>query len=112
MAISLTIKNNDREDRFNVNPFGQGISIPMAAIYTIWTFNPKTGQYPLLYVGQSGNLEERLTSNHHKYSSWFEHAVQGLYCGYWLLPTDQFSKEQRFALESDLIRAHKPICND
>lgn len=110
--MKVTISNNGREDNFNIVPINQLVTVPRAAIYTVWTYIPSTGQYPLLYVGQTGNIGERLDTNHHKYPCWINDAINNeLYVGYWMVPSDQYSVDQRLTLENALIEAHKPTCN-
>ena len=115
--MEVTIKNNVRPhgDTFDIRPLNELVTIPRAAIYTIWTYDSSSEKnpYPLLYVGQSGNLEERLDKSHHKYQCWVSHAISNtLLAGYWLTPSEQYSADKRKQLESDLIAAYKPVCND
>ncbi len=98
-------------DSFDIYPLQLGIPVRRAAIYTIWTYDPNIQKYPFLYVGETGDLAERLDQNHHKYQCWLNHQVQGLFIGIWLLPTDKFTPAQRKSEELRLISAHNPICN-
>lgn len=105
--MEITIGN----DSFNVLSWDQLNTLNRAAIYTIWTYDPKTRRYPLLYVGETGDVESRL-SNHPKYKCWTDHKIEGLYVGVRLMSSDRYTKEQRKTEEQRLIKVYKPVCND
>lgn len=89
-----------------------GNYINRACIYTIWTGNGIANQYNLLYVGETGDAGTRLDKTHHKYQSWIDHAINGLYVAFWWLPSAQFNELQRYAIEAKLIRRYNPACNN
>jgi excinuclease UvrABC nuclease subunit len=65
--------------------------------------------YRVLYIGETENFQERLTTGHEKYEDWKREA-QGaaLYYSYhWFHGT----QDARLALEADLIRKLNPPCN-
>lgn len=98
-------------DSFDIYPL-QSVNISRAAIYTIWTFNPVINRYPLLYVGETGDLGQRIDANHHKYQSWIDNAINNaLFIGIKLMPTTLYTEQQRRTEEMRLINAHNPICN-
>lgn len=105
--MKLTIGN----DSFDVVSLSQLGGIHNAAIYTIWTYSPQTGNYPLLYVGETGDIVMRLDLNHHKYQSWKANEISGLFVGVKFMPSDLYTKEQRLAEEQRLISEYNPICN-
>lgn len=99
-------------DSFDIVPLDEANLVSRAAIYTIWTHDPIQDNYPLLYVGESGEVEVRLTSSHHKYNCWIKNVIDGLYVGIRSMPSFLYAKEQRKAEERGLIKGYKPICND
>ncbi len=99
-------------DAFDIQTLSSDILLHKAAIYTIWTFDSSIQKYPLLYVGETGDLEERIGPSHHKYQCWLNHANRGLFIGIWWMPTQIYSKEQREKEEQRLIQAYKPVCNN
>lgn len=101
---------NIGSDSFDIYTL-QPMSLSRAAIYTIWTFNPATNMYPLLYVGETGNLGQRIDANHHKYQSWLNNAVSGLFMGVKLMSTNLYTEQQRRNEETRLINLYNPPCN-
>jgi len=105
----ITISKGYSSDSFDIQGWKAVPDIPRAAIYTVWTKNPSTGQYPLLYIGESGDLGQRISTDHHKYNEWVRNVIDGLYIGYKLMPTTLYSKEERFAEESRLINLYNKV---
>ena len=101
---------NIGSETFEIYPL-QPINLYRAAIYTIWTFNPTTNVYPLLYVGETGNLGQRIDTNHHKYKNWLNNAVSGLFMAVKLMPTNLYTEQQRRNEETRLINLYNPSCN-
>lgn len=99
------------EDTFTVYNFGTGVNV-QAAIYTVWTYDINTGKYPLLYIGETGDLAQRIGTSHHKYSCWINHSTGNmLYVGIKPMPSSIYTREQRMAEELRLINLYKPLCN-
>ena len=98
-------------DTFDIVSLSQLSGLHNAAIYTVWTYNPQTGAYPFLYVGETGDIVMRLDSNHHKYQSWKANEISGLFVGVKFMPSNLYTKEQRLAEEQRLINTYSPICN-
>lgn len=105
--MTITIGN----DSFDVISLSQLNGLHRAAIYTIWTYDPQAGNYPILYVGETGDVDTRLDSSHHKYQSWKANEVSGLFVGVKFMPSNLYTKEQRLVEEKRLIDTHNPICN-
>lgn len=82
-----------------------------AAVYTIWTEKGQSGNYELLYIGQSGEMGTRLDRNHHKYQCWLNHSNGKLFVAFRWLPSSQYTEQQRLTMEQMLIRKYNPICN-
>jgi len=67
--------------------------------------------YRPLYFGETENLAERPTTSHERYEDWCTAAgdagnVRVAYC--WMIGS---LKDERTAIESDLIKFYKPECN-
>lgn len=90
------------QHEFGVYPWGTTFNA-VGGLYLVLR-KQLTGNYDLLYVGQTGDLSERF-DNHHKQPSFDRHgkthiAVNG-----------EGVARTRLAIEADLIRKHQPICN-
>ena len=85
--------------------------INIAAVYVVLCV-AQGGSWTVLDVGQSGELGERI-ENHSRRDSWFRHCPTG---NIWVCvhptPTNQFSKEQRLALERSLRQRYNPPCGE
>ena len=84
--------------------------IDRAAVYAILCRNLSTGKYPVIYIGQTGELGTRL-SNHNKKRCWESNCTSSLYVAIFPAPTDRYSKESRLRIELELIKRYEPICN-
>ncbi|MFB5620433.1 MAG: hypothetical protein ACE5RC_04815 [Nitrosopumilus sp.] len=79
-----------------------------SGIYSIM-IETTTNTYSIIYVGETSDFSERLTTSHHKYDCWKPHGVT-LHYGLYMMPSS--TSEQRTDLESKLISAINPPCND
>ena len=82
-------------------------------VYAILTVDPdvKPRPFRVLYFGESEDIGSRATSTHESYSSWQREAGPNgkLYRAlYWMLESTQ---KQRQVVESTLIEAYTPPCN-
>jgi len=87
---------------FAVYPWGTTFSA-VGGLYLVLK-KQLTGNYDLLYVGQTGDLSERF-DHHHKQPSFDRHgkthiAVKG-----------EGVASTRLTIEADLIRSYQPVCN-
>ncbi|MGI0007351.1 MAG: GIY-YIG nuclease family protein [Nitrosotalea sp.] len=71
----------------------------------------KPDDYTLIYIGETSNFEERLTTSHHRYDCWKRQAGSEDKIFYGLHVMKSSTEAQRLDLESDLIQQHDPICN-
>lgn len=99
------------QESFDIFPLQSVNSISRAAIYTIWTHDSVSDKYPLLYIGETGDLGQRIDKNHHKYQCWLNHAVAGLFIGIRLMPSSIYTQQQRKNEEQRLISLYNPPCN-
>ena len=97
---------------FDLTPLGLDDIVNKASIYTIWTRTSEPNKYTLIYIGESGQTETRLNSNHHKYQCWLDNDTKGLYKAFLWMPVSEYTKEQRFTIEADLIKKYNPACNN
>jgi len=86
---------------FEVYPWGTSFS-QVGGLYLV--LKKQTGNYSILYIGQTGDLSERF-DNHHQAPCFNRNgkthiAVRG-----------EGSEQKRLAIETDLIRNYKTICN-
>lgn len=95
---------------FDIQPIEQIQLLNRAGIYTIWTQNFDES-FTILYVGETGDFEQRIDKTHHKYSDWLRNNRKGLYIHIYLMPSAKYSKEIRLATEQNLIMQYNPICN-
>lgn len=91
-----------------IAPFGSGI-------YAILKPNPSNTPQPfdVIYFGETGNFSERgFPWNHEKSGSWIANAgaQYNLYISIYYMPYS--TPQQRKQVESFLINAYKPKCND
>jgi len=92
---------------FGVYPMDQSFR-EIGGIYIITErFKNKEGQYRhrFIYIGQTEDFSTRF-DNHHKSDCFAEHNAT---CICTLVEGDE---DNRFAIETDLIRQHAPPCND
>lgn len=88
---------------FLLFPWGTAFN-PVAAVYAILRY-ATGGQYDVLYVGETENLNDRLT-NHHK--QWCVDLHGKTHVGVLMEP----SAAGRLAIEADLVSYYKAPCND
>jgi hypothetical protein len=98
--------------RFSEPTFLHACVLPMlAGVYVILVYDAgySPRPYRLLYVGESENLNERVSTNHEKYSAWCREAQnQMLYVAYHLTG---MNRVERYTLEAAVIREYNPPCN-
>lgn len=102
---------NTKWHQFDIQPLSIVKFLDRAGIYSIWAKNYDNQTFTMIYVGETGDFEQRLDESHHKYKAWLENARNGLFVSIYLMPTAQYSKEMRLATEQNLINQYKPICN-
>lgn len=91
---------------FNVYSLDSTFS-EISAVYVV-TKRSKSGDtysHSIVYIGQTDNLKKRF-ENHHKQDCFDEQGANTL-CVH-----QESSEKQRLAIESDLIEAKNPRCND
>lgn len=86
-----------------------------AAVYVIaYRKDPKgeSDTYSAIYVGESGNLDDRGFSNHHKKQCWLDHVNdnEGRLAVYLHLMPNSTVDERR-KIESKVIEKRNPPCN-
>ncbi len=87
-----------------------------AAVYVIaYREDPKENPttYSIIYVGESGNLDNRGFSNHHKKQCWLDHVDndEGRLAVYLhLMPNS--TEEERKKIESNVKAKRNPPCSD
>ena len=79
-----------------------------SGIYAIM-IHTDANNYEIIYVGESSNLSERLTTSHHKYDCWKKY---GETIHYGLYVMSNSTQERRMEFEGQLINLLKPKCND
>lgn len=86
--------------------------ISKAGLYAVVILGTESGKWPILYIGQSGNVGSRLDYSHHKRSCW-EREANGktLYACFYPMPSDKFPEEDRLKLETYLMHLINPPCN-
>lgn len=84
--------------------------IDRAAIYAILCLNPLTGNYTVIYIGQSSELGTRL-NNHNKKACWDNYCAKNLNVAIFYTPTNSYTKEARLRIEYELIKKYNPVCN-
>jgi excinuclease UvrABC nuclease subunit len=85
---------------------------PLPGVYAILVRD--TGLTPrpfrLLYIGESANLNERITKQHEKFEDWIREALGShLYFAYH--ETIGMTDQQRRDVECELINHYNPPCN-
>ncbi|MBW9267381.1 MAG: GIY-YIG nuclease family protein [Candidatus Thiodiazotropha sp. (ex. Lucinisca nassula)] len=88
--------------RFTVYPWGTQFQ-SFGAVYTVLR-NNGGGRYSILYVGQTGDMEERF-DDHHKQRCFDRNGKTHI----GVLPEP--NEQRRLAIESDLVNAYNPPCN-
>lgn len=86
-----------------------------AGLFAIMIPNKTVKPKPLevVYLGESGNLNDTILSSHQKKQSWLLQAANNehdLFISTYLMPKS--TEEQRRAIESALINHFKPPCNE
>jgi hypothetical protein len=91
---------------FFLPPFGGGI---YAILVPDSTAKPRL--FRVIYFGQSGKLQERVTRRHEKYRDWLSEAESdsNLYASYY---ETSGGEHKRSEIERQLIERYRPICND
>ncbi len=106
-TLKLTGKSGNKYD-FDVYPSNTSWDDGFACVYYISKRTPKSdgsGNHTPIYVGETSDLKDRL-ANHHKQNCFDSH-------NYNAVSRHQLSNEQsRLRVESDLIAAFGPPCND
>jgi excinuclease UvrABC nuclease subunit len=85
-------------------------SLPKSSgVYAIMS-QTQPNTYKILYFGESGNFEERITAFHHRYDCWKRQAgsISNMYFGLHQMTS---TINERLTLEAWLIQKHSPICN-
>lgn len=99
------------KDTFEINPFCPGNSIGKYTIYTIWTFDPSSDDYQLVFVGRTETERELIDKDNVKYTDWSDYQIGGLYIGTRQMSDEVFTKEERKEEEKRLIETYRPLCN-
>jgi hypothetical protein len=73
--------------------------------------NSRPRTYRPIYVGQTGDLSERVCESHERFLDWVMEAggVHRLYVAFHAMTA---GKSVRLAVENKLIGIYKPVCND
>jgi len=93
-----------RSYQFDVYPWGQSFN-PVGGVYLVLKKNWQQSSYNIIYVGQTGDLDERFNDQHKQYC--FDRqgkthiGVHG-----------ESGEQARLNIERDLIDQYQPICND
>ncbi len=79
--------------------------VTFPAVYIVSERSRKTGMDSVIYIGQTADMGERLTS-HHRSNCFIEHNCThvGIYV--------EDNELERRRIEKDLIASQKPPCND
>jgi hypothetical protein len=99
------------ENYFDLQPFYPGQVINEASVYTIWTFDPNTDDYQLLYVGECSDEGITLDEDHKSYLEWEICQISSLYYAIKPMPENEFTRDERMELKQFLIELYRPICN-
>ncbi len=79
-----------------------------AGIYGVYC--KQTGR--LLYIGESGDVEGRVNSSHHKWRCWVENCPsQQFELRVLWTPSKTVTADERKKKEAELIKQHRPPCN-
>lgn len=81
---------------------------PGSGLYAIM-IQTDSNTYSVIYVGETSDFAERITSSHHKHDCWTGFG-KTLHYGLHIMPNS--SPEQRRSLEKQLIDIRSPSCND
>ena len=101
-SVSLTGASGSTY-RFAVYPWGTNFN-PVGAVYAILRKDLSSGNYTILYIGQTGDLSERF-NGHHKQNCFDQH--RKTHTGVHV----ERSESRRLAIESDLLGYYKTACN-
>jgi hypothetical protein len=86
---------------------------PDPGLYTVLVGDNSCRPRPfrVLYFGESGNMNERVTPEHEHYQDWSRAAggAENLRVAYYFLFGS--TKDERVSIESDLIKYYSPQCN-
>lgn len=88
---------------FQVFPWGTNFN-SSGAVYAILRKTP-SGNYSVLYIGQTGDLSERF-DNHHKQACFDRNGKTHI------AVHPEPTESGRFNIETDLVRNYNPMCND
>lgn len=103
----MTIGNYDFKGPFLLEEFSY---LDKACVYAILCENIN-GEFNILYIGQSGEIMTRI-DNHNKKYCWENNCLYGnLYIAIFETPSSRYTKDDRLAIESELINLYEPICN-
>lgn len=104
MATVTWTGNSGRTYTYEVYPVGTSFN-DVPANY-IFTRRSSDGVHTALYVGQTDNLEERITPAHHKWSCAKLHGITHIHVH------QNAAESTRLAEERDLLARMSPVCND
>lgn len=86
-------------------PIGwQGVDLYGAGIYAILSGG---SQWTVVYIGQSGDVGERVGPTHHKWTCW--QRFPNLHVSFLSMPNS--TERERLAIEGELIKQFNPPCN-
>ena len=88
---------------FDVYPWGTDFK-SVGAVYMVLRKGSQNGNYDVLYVGQTGDLSERL-DNHHKKPCFNRNRKTHVGA------MAESAEARRLNIEADLIRNYNPGCN-
>ena len=91
---------------FNVYPIGQAFK-NLGAVYAVTRRYPNgnTFSHDIIYIGETGDLSTRF-DDHHKADCFTIHNSNCV-CTH-----SENDEDLRLAVEDDLVKLHKPLCND
>jgi hypothetical protein len=86
-------------------PLGGGL---YAVLVPNSTVEPKP--FRVIYFGQAGNLNDRVTRGHEKFQEWLNEAgsISRLHVSFHTMPGDE---SERRSVEQQLIEQYQPACN-
>ena len=103
MELDLIGKSGNR---YTYTVFGLDVRWnPVPANYA-FVKQESTGKWTVLYIGQTENLQNRLTPSHGKLSCAHRNGLT-----HYLAHTNTSGEASRLSEEQDLIDSYSPICN-
>lgn len=90
-------------------PVDQGVDCPCAGVYVIVGKRSWETNRFAIYVGQTSNVDRRVGPSHHKWDCWHRQSTNPHVIFHHMKDS---TESQRLAVESVLIRALNPPCND